>query len=543
MSTSPAPSPLSSASLLGLRQISRALFQADDLDTTLDLIARTTAEVMSADSCAIYLLDPDGETLRLRATTGLAQRALGRAVLKVGEGLTGMAVQLNTPIYAANAQSDPRFKWLVDTDERDFQSLLAVPLDSNNRAIGALNIQTRTPHTFTHTEVETLSLIGDLAAGALARAQLLDQQARQLAELQTLATISQTVTAPQYLNDMLAVVCEMTTRVMDASVCAIYLVDDDRTHLILQALHRADHDDYQPQPRIEIGAGLTGQVAATGRASRIADLSRETAYLSRDRAEQVGLRSLLSVPLTVRDHVIGVLNCYTREQRHFTDEQERLLDTLSNQTALAIENARLVTNAAMMREMHHRIKNNLQTVTMLMRLQLSDRRDLTARDVLQESITRINSIAAVHEVLSERGYRLVDVTEVLQRVLRATQSMRRDLQLHSQVMGEIVMLPSRAATALTLVVNELVQNAIEHGFSGRTEGHITITLSHTPDLIVVTVRDDGHGLANSYQPGLGLEIATTLVHDDLNGHLTLTNSAPGTLATLEIPRHLEQLTP
>ena len=132
-------------------------------------------------------------------------------------------------------------------------------------------------------------------------------------------------------------------------------------------------------------------------------------------AQSEGLVSLLAVPLSVRERVIGVFNCYTAKKHRFTDEKRTLFMTLANQTALAIENARLVTNAAMVREMHHRIKNNLQTVAMLMQLQLSEA-SAEVRQELMTSINRVHSIAVVHEVLSERGFRLVDLKTVLERV-------------------------------------------------------------------------------------------------------------------------------
>ncbi len=106
--------------LAALREIAQALSTAWDLDTTLDLIARKTTEVMHVDSCTIYLLDPDGQSLRLRATTGLARRALGRVTLRVGEGMTGYAVAHNRPVHASNAQDDPHFKRLRGTDEMAF---------------------------------------------------------------------------------------------------------------------------------------------------------------------------------------------------------------------------------------------------------------------------------------------------------------------------------------------------------------------------------------------------------------------------------------
>lgn len=230
-----------------LREIARALSSAWGLDTTLHLIGQKTTEVMNVDSCTIYLLDPDGQTLRLRASTGLARRALGRATLQVGEGMTGYAVAQNVPVFAATAQNDPHFKWVDEAEETVFQSLLAVPLVIENQAIGALNVQTVQPHEFTASEVEMLSLIGDLAAGALAKAQLYDRQKRQIDELQALAQVSEAAITPQYLDDMLDVVTDMAAQLVDAAACAIFLLDETGQHLVLHSAQRVT-SPYRPRP-------------------------------------------------------------------------------------------------------------------------------------------------------------------------------------------------------------------------------------------------------------------------------------------------------
>lgn len=533
--------------LVALREIARALSAAWDLDTTLDLIARKTTEVMHVGSCTIYLLDPDGQTLRLRATTGLARRALGRATLRVGEGMTGHAVAQNEPVYAADARHDPHFKWVEEADETGFRSLLAVPLVIEDRPIGALNVQTIEPHHYSRDEVAILSFIGDLAAGALAKAQLYDKQRRQIEELRALAQISEVVTSPQYLDDILDVVTAMAAQTMEAAVCAIFLLNEAGTHLELRSAQRTT-SPYRHRPPLPLGEGVTGQVAATGKAAIVWDVRTDPRYLGAELARVEGLASLLSVPLSVRDRVIGVLNCYTAEPRAFTEEQQALFATLANQTALAIENARLVTNAAVVREMHHRIKNNLQTVAMLMQLQIPDADRLDTRQVLESNIHRIRSIAAVHEVLSERGFRLVDVKDVLARITQATaEAMTAPGRLATiEVYGESLPLPSRAATALALVVNELVQNALEHAFQtpdgrGSTGGRIEISLGRSPQELIVIVRDNGAGITGDYQRGLGLEIAETLVRDDLHGRLKF-NRLPtgGTEASIRMPRAIEQ---
>src|SRR4030067_536419 len=102
------------AEVAALRDISQAIGAALDLDTPLQLITRKTAEVMRMDSCSIYLLDPAGEYLVLRATTGLAPEAIGRARLRWGEGLTGWAAREATPVASSDAARDPRFVYLPE---------------------------------------------------------------------------------------------------------------------------------------------------------------------------------------------------------------------------------------------------------------------------------------------------------------------------------------------------------------------------------------------------------------------------------------------
>jgi GAF domain-containing protein len=544
---SPRAPALVGAPTLALREIARALSSAWDLDTTLDLFARKTTEVLGVDSASIYLLDPDSETLRLRASTGLARAAVGRVTLTVGEGLTGDAARRGRPVAARDAQADPRFKLIPETHERSFSSLLAVPLLSQSRIIGALNVQTRKPHDFTPEEIELLSLVGDLAAGALEKAGLYDSMQRQLAELTALARVSQAATSPIYLDDMLDVVTEMAALMMNASVCSIYLMDEEGANLVLRSARRTGHR-YRPRSPIPVGLGIIGQVAAQGRPVTSPDVRADPRYLNGDLARAEGLVAMLSAPLIVRERVIGVLNCYTSTARDFSEAQISRFSTLANQTALAIENARLATNAAVVREMHHRIKNNLQTVAMLLRMQSSDDRDLSPREALAESVNRILSIAAVHEVLSERGFRLVDVKEVVERVARTVgQNMvRPGLQVELSVEGEAVILPSRAATALALAVNELLQNALEHAFVGRSRGTVRITLAHTAREIEVAVADDGVGSQAGRglpgpRPNLGLELVATLVREDLKGKLEFRDAPGGTRAVVRLPRDVERL--
>lgn len=536
------------AELSALRAISRAIGAALDLDTTLHLITQTTADVMGMDSCSIYLLDPTGEFLVLKATTGLASNAVGRARLRFGQGLTGWAAREGKLVASSDAASDPRFVYLPETHEYHFRSLAAVPLLTAGKVIGAINVQTTAQHDYGPDELELLGVIADLAAGAIEKATLYDNMRRQIMELSTLAEVSQAITSPLYLEEILRLILEMAARMLDARTCSLMLVDDATGELVIAAAQSASHA-YLHRPRLKVGEGITGLVAAQGKPIAVADVLVEPRFLAKEMAEQEGLRALLSVPLVVREKVIGVVNCYKASPHRFSDAETKLLTTLANQTALAIENANLVVRSAVIREMHHRVKNNLQTIAMLLRLQLRDGREVSGREVLTETINRVLSIAAVHEILSVEGFRLINLRQLLERVAGSvTHAMSQpDIRIEVAVRGDDIYLTSQQATSLALAVNELLQNAFEHAFVGRTAGHIEIRMAKQDGSLVLEVEDDGQGLPRRFDPpvgtDLGLKIVRALVTEDLGGTLTFSGAgthavpgATGTRAVITVPR-------
>lgn len=524
-----------------LREIAQALSAAWDLDTTLDLIARRTEQVMQVNSCSIYLLEPNGDILRLRASTRLARDAIGRAHLLLGEGLTGWAAQHSQAVAVREAQADPRFKFLPETREQKLHSLLAVPLVNRERVIGAMNVQTADPHDFTPDEIELLSLIGDLAAGALDRAILYDRMNRQIVELTTLAKVSEAVTSPLYLDEMLDLVVEMAAKVMGAPICSLRLIDDTRGELVVHAIDQ--QRAYWSRPLAAFNKSIADRVIAAKKPIAIENLEDEHPARDDVLIRQEHLVSMLAVPLVVREKAIGVLSCYTNRPRDFGESDVALFSTLANQTALAIENARLVTNAAVVREMHHRIKNNLQTVAMLLRMQSPGGDNLSTRDVLQISVNRILSIAAVHEILSQEGFRFVDVKDVADRIaqLTAQNMLSPERRIHIHVTGDAIVLPSKPATSLALVINELLQNALEHAFVDQAQGTVTISLSHSPQHFVIEVSDDGVGLPKERTSSTGLEIVETLVRDDLRGKIAFKSGKKGTRASIHLPQSIAEI--
>ena len=192
--------------------------------------------------------------------------------------------------------------------------------------------------------------------------------------------------------------------------------------------------------------------------------------------------------------------------------------TLENQTERELR-----IKSAMIQEIHHRVKNNLQTIAALLRLQARRTGTPEVSDMLKETISRILSIAVIHEFLAHQESSNIDMQEVAQRIIaEATRSIvDPEKRIHFVLEASSVFLPTQQATSCSLIINELLQNTVEHGFADASEGTVRVRLSTNGERVVLEVSDDGAGLPPGFDPhhggSLGLQIVQTLVKDDLKG--------------------------
>lgn len=198
----------------------------------------------------------------------------------------------------------------------------------------------------------------------------------------------------------------------------------------------------------------------------------------------------------------------------------------------------LITKDATIREIHHRVKNNLQTVASLLRIQARRTHTEEAREALTQAMRRVSAIAVVHDTLSEGLAQKVDFDDVFARVLKlvAEVAAAPSTRANTRTSGRFGTLPSAYATPLALALTELVTNAVEHGLAGK-QGEVEIIAARGPDRLEVRVRDDGVGLPEGQVgQGLGTQIVRTLIQGELGGTIdwhTLVGS--GTEVTIDIP--------
>ena len=431
-----------------------------DLQEVLELVASKVAEALHTDACFVYLYDEQADELVLRATHGTrVEEMTRRPKMRPGEGITGSAAATREPVMIPSAAHlDPRFKPFPNLREAEYESILAVPILAREKLEGALNVRTREPREFSGDEIELLLAIAAQVAQSIEHAKLYAQAQRRVEELEALARISEAVSESLYLEESLEAIVKTTMDAVSATGAALVLED--------------------------------GKIAwPEGRAGAHA----------------------VRTPLRWKRRQIGEL--VADRDTPFTEEERQLLGSIAHHAAVALEHGRAVMRGVLAQEIHHRVKNNLQTVASLLRLQARGA-EIDPRRALDDSVNRILAIAAVHEVLTERRDESVDLGELLER-LRAmlVQGLGGNKRVEASL--EPVSLAGGRATALALVFSELFQNALEHG-----GGLVRIELARRNGHVSLAIADDGDGIGGSPQ-GTGLSIVEALVRDELGGTLSL----------------------
>src|SRR5207253_4364346 len=302
--------------------------------------------------------------------------------------------------------------------------------------------RTLAPRAFNQDEIDLLVAIAAQVAQTIVHAQLYADAQRRVAELEALARISEAVSESLYLEESLEAIVRTTMDALSATGAALVLED--------------------------------GKIAwPEGRAGSQA----------------------VRLPLRWKRRQIGELVC--DRDTPFTDQEKALLASIAHHAAVALEHGRAVMRGVLAQEIHHRVKNNLQTVASLLRLQA--RADgVDARKALDDSVNRILAIAAVHEVLTEQREENVELSELLDR-LRAMLVQGLAGGKRVEATFEPVELAGNRATALALVFSELLQNALEHGGDS-----VRIELSRRNGDVVLAIADSGAG--SSGESGTGLSI-------------------------------------
>ena len=308
-----------------------------DLNTLLQRVAEMLKRIIDYEIFAILLLNEKTQELKIRFQVGHPPEVAERIRIKVGQGVTGQAVQRREAVLVNDLTAERN----VINYTPGVCSELAVPLIAKNKVIGVLDVEAGHPGAFTEEHKRLLTLFASRIAVGIENARLYTRLARQAKQLTLLTEISRELTSILNVDQLLKRVADLLTRIIDYEMFSILLLDP--TEQLLQ--HRFSlrfKESVHLKHEIPLGVGLVGYAAQTGQPALAPDVSRDSRYIMTNPET----RSELCVPLIYKDKVIGVLDIEHTRRNYFNEDHVRIMTTMAAQVAIAIENATLYERIA-----------------------------------------------------------------------------------------------------------------------------------------------------------------------------------------------------
>ncbi len=467
-----------------LHEVAQLASSARDWDEMLRIVIDRTTDAMRAEVSSLYLLERREGILRLVATNGLNPRAVGRATLRLGEGITGWVANARVPLTVRDVHHEPRWKFVPTVDVDRFTSMLSVPLVSRDEVIGVMNVQTVQPRDFDRAEIDFLQTIANQVAGIIDKGRLQREAERKLREVSALFEVSNVLTSTLDLDEVLALIVDRLVRVYPGSAGAILL---------------REGDDVRERAR----SGDIGKPLA------------QAARQSITEARPIVEGERLALPLLVGDRLLGAVALRVPADAELRDEEVAFVGALANQAALAIDKAALFAlerqTTERLRELERARTEFVAVVTHDLRTPLSVIRGYL--DLLAESKNGKRKIPIDEAVTQvERLDRLVD------RILTGVRIERPDLTLRSArfdlrattvaTLRELAPMARRHKLAgpragapiwvrgdrrrIAEVLAGLVHNATKYAPEGT---RITVRIERRSDRAILRVADEGPGVA------------------------------------------------
>jgi GAF domain-containing protein len=556
-----------------LHDVNSAANSTLDLNTVLDKTVQAVVEVSGADTCSIFIYEAETDRLVLRATRGLSPQAVGKVQLRRGEGVTGLAAEQGKPVAVRAARTDPRYVTLPLLGEEAYHSILAVPIvlfTAERKLVGVITVESREERDFGQREVNFLETVAGEIAIAIENARLYQQTDSRLRqkvdELETLQGFSATVAETLDLRKVMNLLASQATYLVEADAAVVYERRQDHIEPMAvynfainppsEAAPALQADGKAPTPpALNIHDSVLGRAVLTGVpvGLRLVDSSNGTWVSDQPGIGQeavgsdpsvIGLayQAVFCVPLSAPRGIVGAICLYSRAPHTFNPEQIALLSAFAREGAIAVENARLYEAALhglevktwLLREMNHRVRNNLARAVSLLQMQrrrLAD--DNAAAKALADSILRMESIARVHDLLSREELGITSLSDLVHLATEVVTNTlgRPDLRIQWQIHAEPIAIISPTAFPLLLALVEVLSNALLHGFAGREEGTIEITATLVEGVVHLTIQDNGVGLPPGFDPkenaDLGLLIVQLLIQSELKGRVRLEPAPDG----------------
>jgi len=472
-----------------LHEVAQLASSARDWDEMLRIVIDRTTDAMRVEVSSLYLLERREGVLRLVATNGLNRKFIGKATLRVGEGITGWVANARVPAAVRQVRADPRFKWVPGVDEERFTSMLSVPLLIHDEVVGVVNVQSVAERGFDLDEIEYLQTIANLVAGIIEKGRLQREAERKLREVSALFEVSNILTSTLELDEVLSLLVARLVRVYPGSAGAVFLRDGDEL-------------------RERARSGEPGKAMA------------QTARQALNEARPIVAGDRLALPLLAGERLLGAVALRVPAGTELADEEVAFVGALANQAALAIDKASLY---ALERQTTDRLR------------ELERARNEFVAVVTHDLRTPLSVIRGYLDLIAERnGKSKVPIDEAVAQVGRLDQLVDHILNGVRQDKTELVRptrFELRAAVAATLA--ELAPVARRHRLIGPRAGsavwvradrrrvgevlaglvhnatkyapertRITARIEKGPDRAIVRVSDEGPGVPPHERPRL-----------------------------------------
>src|SRR5205809_3205970 len=489
-----------------LHEVAQLASSARDWDEMLRIVIGRTTDAMGAEVSSLYLLERSDGVLRLVATNGLNRGGIGRATLRVGEGIVGWVANARVPLAARDVRTDPRWKWVPEVDEKRFTSMLSVPVVARDEVIGVMNVQTVQPHDFGREEIDFLQTIANQVAGIIEKGRLQPESDRKLREVSALFEVSNVLTSTLDLDEVLSLVVDRLVRVYPGASGAILL--------------REEGDAVRERAR-------SGELGKSPGAAAQRALAERRPIVAFDH---------IAVPLIANDRLLGAVVLQVPDYKEFLEEEVRFVGALANQAALAIDKASLYAlerkTAESLRELERARSHFVAVVTHDLRTPLS-----VIRGYLDEMAERNGSSKLPVADASAQVERL---DQLVDRILAGVRTDRPELSLRrarfdlrataAAALKEVAPMARRhkltgprAGQPLFVrgdrrrtaeVVAGLVHNATKYTPEGT---RIAVRIERADDRAIVRVRDEGPGVPPQDRARIFEPYARGVAHDDIAG--------------------------
>src|SRR2546426_8167525 len=489
-----------------LHEVTQLAASARDWDEMLRIVIGRTTDAMGAEVSSLYLLEKSEGVLRLEATNGLNRGAIGRATLRVGEGITGWVANARVPLAARDVRSEPRWKWVPEVDEKRFTSMLSVPVVARDEVIGVMSVQTVEARDFGREEIDFLQTIANQVAGIVEKGRLQRESDRKLREVSALFEVSNVLTSTLDLDEVLALVVDRLGPVYPGASGAIPPPEEGHAR------------------RERARAGDLGKTA--------------TAAAHRALAERrpLGAFDHIAMPLIANDRLLGAVVLQVPDYKEFLEEEVRFVGALANQAALAIDKASLYAlerkTTESLRELERARADFVAVVTHDLRTPLSVIRGYLDLLADKNGKTKLPVSEATAQV--ERLDHLVDRILAGVRTDRPELSLRRarfDLRATvAAALKEVAPMARRhkltgprAGQPLFVrgdkrrtaeVIAGLVHNATKYAPEGT---RIAVRIERADDRAIVRVHDEGPGVPPPDRARIFEPYARGVAHDDVPG--------------------------